>query len=67
LQLQLIAYSPPAAGFTGTPTSGLAPLAVVFTNTSIGCSNFVWSFGDGQFLTNTTIINVTHTYVVGGS
>jgi PKD repeat protein len=42
------AYMPTVANFNGTPTSGVAPLSVAFTNLSSGnydtCS---WNFGDG--------------------
>jgi PKD repeat protein len=37
----------PAAGFTGSPPSGTAPLTVQFTSTSRGANAFTWSFGDG--------------------
>jgi PKD repeat protein len=37
----------PTAGFTGSPTSGTAPLAVQFTSTSSGANAYAWSFGDG--------------------
>ena len=58
----------PVAGFTGMPTSGYAPLPVVFTNTSTGSiTNWVWSFGDGHFATNGTGANVTNTYAAAGS
>jgi autotransporter-associated beta strand protein len=52
----------PVASFTGSPTNGVAPLAVTFTDTSIGnITNRVWSFGDGG-ATNTTATTVPHTY-----
>ncbi len=39
---------PPTAVFSGTPTSGDAPLEVTFTDLSIGhTSSWDWSFGDG--------------------
>jgi PKD repeat protein len=37
----------PAAGFTGSPASGTAPLTVQFTSTSRGANAFIWGFGDG--------------------
>ena len=41
---------PPTANFTGTPTSGVAPLTVQFTDLSTGSpTNWNWSFGDGNF------------------
>ena len=59
---------PPVAGFSGTPTSGFAPLQVVFTDASTGSiTNWVWNFGDGQTVTNSTSASVNHTYATGSS
>jgi PKD repeat protein len=56
---------PLAALFTGSPTSGLEPLSVTFTDTSTGdITNRFWDFGDGA-TTNTTDTSVTHVYVAG--
>ncbi len=56
----------PSARFTASPTNGVAPLAVTFTDTSTGSiTNYFWSFGDGG-TTNVTINNVVHTYVTPG-
>ena len=58
----------PVAVFSGTPTAGFAPLQVVFTDASTGSiTNWVWSFGDGQSVTNTTSASVNHTYTSAGS
>ena len=58
---------PPSAGFTGTPTNGLAPLAVTFTDTSTGTiTNRSWSFGDGG-ATNTLNTTVAYTYNLPGT
>jgi PKD repeat protein len=58
----------PVAGFSGTPTNGFAPLAVVFTNSSSGgFTNSAWSFGNGNVATNTTGANVTNTYAAAGT
>ena len=64
------AATPPApvAGFSGSPTTGFTPLQVLFTDASSGTiSNWVWSFGDGQSVTNTTSTSVNHTYSAVGS
>ncbi|MBC2717235.1 MAG: PKD domain-containing protein [Desulfobacteraceae bacterium] len=40
----------PIAGFSGSPTIGVAPLTVVFTDSSTaydGISSWTWGFGDG--------------------
>jgi len=50
----VVTNPPPAAGFSGTPTSGPPPLLVTFTNTSTwSYTNSEWTFGDGGSLTNT--------------
>ena len=55
------------ASFTGSPTNGVVPLSVTFTDTSTGSitSNF-WDFGDGSTTNFTVPTNVTHTYSVVG-
>ena len=59
---------PPLAQFSATPTSGFAPLQVVFTDDSTGSiTNWLWNFGDGTMLDNSANRNVTHTYAAGGS
>jgi len=57
----------PVAGFIGTPTSGSAPLQVVFSDASSGSiTNWLWSFGDGNSLTNGNNGSVTNTYAAAG-
>jgi len=56
---------PPVANFSATPTSGVAPVAVTFTDTSTGSiSGRSWNFGDG---TTSTEANPSHTYSAAGS
>ena len=44
----------PVAAFSGTPTSGSAPLTVQFTDASTGSiTSRSWSFGDGTTSTST--------------
>lgn len=58
----------PLADFTGTPTSALTGQPVVFTDASTGnITNWVWNFGDGQSVTNTSNANVSHAYSSGGA
>ncbi len=55
----------PVANFAGSPTNGLVPLTVTFTDLSTGgISNRFWSFGDGA-TTNTTATNLSHMYGAG--
>ena len=53
----------PAAGFTGSPTYGTAPLTVQFTSTSKGANAYTWSFGDGG---TSPAQNPRHTYRTPG-
>jgi PKD repeat protein len=55
----------PVAAFTGTPTSGTAPLNVLFTDASTGSpTSWSWTFGDGG---TSTAQNPSHTYTTGGT
>ncbi len=55
---------PPSADFSGKPTSGRAPLAVVFNDTSTGSPTaWSWNFGDN---TNSTLQNPVHTFLAAG-
>lgn len=57
----------PVANFTGTPTAGVWPLTVTFTDASTGnITNRFWAFGDGS-TTNTLATSVAHTYANAGS
>lgn len=57
----------PIASFSGSPTSGAAPLVVTFTDSSAGSiTNRLWDFGDST-TSNTTVSSVQHTYAAAGS
>lgn len=56
---------PPVAAFTGSPTSGCAPLTVNFTDQSTNTpTSWSWDFGDGG---TSTAQNPSHQYTVGGN
>jgi PKD repeat protein len=56
--------APPVTAFTATPTAGLAPLTVQFTDLSGGLpTSWLWSFGDGN---TSTAQNPQHTYTAPG-
>jgi len=59
-----VAGDPPTAGFSATPTSGEAPLAVTFTNSSSGATSYSWDFGDGG---TSTATNPSHSYTAVGT
>jgi subtilisin family serine protease len=55
----------PVANFSGTPTSGTAPLAVSFTDLSTGSpTSWAWTFGDGG---TSAAQNPSHTYNTAGT
>ena len=57
--------NPPVASFSATPTSGTAPLAVEFYDTSTNNPlAWYWDFGDGGV---SSLQNPTHIYQAGGS
>ena len=60
-----VLFNAPTAEFTGTPTSGDAPLEVQFTDLSAdSVSSWLWFFGDGQV---SLVQNPVHTYLTSGS
>ncbi len=61
----LLAPALPAASFSATPTSGAAPLAVSFTDSSSNSpTSWSWTFGDGG---TSTSENPLYTYVTPGA
>jgi PKD repeat protein len=59
--------APSAGTVSSTVTNGFYPLTVVFTNTASGSiTQWVWNFGNGNIITNTTGANVTNTYAANG-
>jgi len=57
--------SAPVAAFTGSPTSGVAPLTVIFTDSSTGSpTSWSWNFGDGG---TSTSQNPSHTFTSAGT
>lgn len=58
-------YAAPTAGFVGSPTSGLPPLAVTFTDLSADSVNtWSWTFGDGS---TSNVQNPAHQYQNSGT
>jgi PKD repeat protein len=56
---------PPTAAFAGSPTSGVAPLTVNFTDQSTGApTSWDWTFGDGG---TSTAQNPSHQYTAAGT
>jgi len=59
-----VPYSTPVAQFTASTTSGVAPLALNFLNTSTGTiTSYGWNFGDG---TTSTAASPSHVYAAAG-
>jgi PKD repeat protein len=62
------AAAAPVAGFTVSPTNGFAPLNVTFTDASTGTiTTWVWTFGDGLSVTNSSNASVNHLYTSPGT
>jgi len=65
-EVEVYLANPPVATFTGTPTSGTAPLTVTFTESSTNTpTSWSWDFGDGSSV-NSTMQNPVHTYANNG-
>ncbi|NOR84188.1 MAG: PKD domain-containing protein [Ardenticatenales bacterium] len=65
IYLPLVLLPSLEADFAASPTVGLAPLTVVFTNTSTGdYTASGWNFGDSM---TSTLRNPTHTYATVGA
>ena len=62
----ITAYNAASAYFTGSPTTGLWPLTVNFTNYSTNGTQFIWDYGDGITSTITATAH-SHQYVAPGS
>lgn len=59
-------YEPVTAVFSGTPTSGIAPITVDFTHLSTGdFDTCLWAFGDGD--TSSDCDSLVHVYTTPGS
>ncbi len=54
-----VIFTKPTANFTPTPNSGCSPLAINFTNTSVGNTGSAWDFNNGQ---NSVGTNPTMTF-----
>lgn len=55
----------PTANASFTPTTGISPLDVEFTNLSTGGTSYFWNFGNGQNSTTSTASNVSTSYSAG--
>ncbi len=60
------AFTPVVASFSRTPTSGIAPFVVTFTNLSTGATSFAWDF-DEDAVIDSTAANPTFNYTVAGT
>ncbi len=54
----------PVANFSATPTSGIAPLTVQFSDSSTNATSWSWNFGDGN---TSTLQNPSNTYLKAGT
>ncbi|MDQ3747953.1 MAG: PKD domain-containing protein [Acidobacteriota bacterium] len=63
-QVAVSSSTQPTASFTKSPSSGVAPLDVQFTNTSQNATSYFWGFGDG---TDSTATSPIHKYTAAGT
>ena len=64
--VQVNVNSAPIASFTATPSSGIAPLDVLFQNTSQLASSYNWNFGNGDSLITMSLDDQNASYVDTG-
>jgi PKD repeat protein len=58
----------PVAAFSGVPTNAYVTQSVVLTDASSGnITNWVWNFGDGSKVTNSSSASVSHGYSAAGA
>jgi autotransporter-associated beta strand protein len=63
LQVVVTTPPPPVARFSGSPTNIFVSQTVTFTDASTGSiTNWVWNFGDGNSVTNSSNASVNHIY-----
>jgi PKD repeat protein len=70
IRVSLLGVKPPVADFSVNRTSGYAPLAIQFIDTSKNSpAMWNWSFGDGQWFNTTqeSLKNPSHTFPSPGS
>ncbi len=68
IEVMSLVSSAPVAGFRGSPTNLFVTQTVTFTDASTGSiTNWVWNFGDGNVVTNSSNANVQHAYAAAGS
>jgi autotransporter-associated beta strand protein len=64
----VVGSAAPVAGFGGGPTNVFVTQTVTLTDASTGSiTNWVWNFGDGHSVTNTSNASVSHAYAAAGS
>ena len=59
-------FTPVVADFTRTPSSGVVPFSVAFTNTSTGATTYAWDF-DNDAVVDSTDVNPSFQYTVAGT
>jgi PKD repeat protein len=63
IEKPVIVMPQPLAAFDSLMVEGCQPLAVNFTNSSLGATGYLWQFGDGNFSNS---INPQHLYLDSG-
>lgn len=64
--INVTVFKPPVAAFTANVTSGVAPLTVLFTDTSTGGTPTSWNWDFGDKTDSKHVLNATHTFARAG-
>lgn len=64
LTINVTPKAKPVADFSFTPSTGMAPCEIYFTNATTGASSYSWDFGNGQ---TSSLQNPSLIYVEGGT
>jgi PKD repeat protein len=62
--INVIAKAKPSADFSFSPTTGMAPTEINFTNSTKGATSYSWDFGNGK---TSTLQNPSIVYINGGT
>jgi gliding motility-associated-like protein len=65
--VSVVVIEQPEADYSSDVVTGIAPLTVNFTNSSLKASEYLWNFGDGNNKTSNNLSSVSNVYSNPGS